>query len=142
MQYLKLFNSETQYNTYKTTADYVTPNICLVSGSSNVYYQKKIHSGNFYIKLSIYHPRTGALIQQYTFTFFITGELTWEECDNLIDTENTVKLRAYFDSYFNRPFFTLDPIDKEFPDGEYLPVTTYQLSDKIELNRTYEFQGM
>lgn len=142
MKHLKMFNSETEYNTYKLSSNYITPNVCLVGGSKTVYYQKKIHSGNFYIKVSVYHPMTGALVNQYTFTFFITGELTWEECDNLIDTTNTIKIRAFFDSYFNRPVFMLDAIDKEFPMNDYAPVNSLQLTDKIQLNYTYEFQSV
>lgn len=145
MKYLKLFKSEDEYNTYKTNPDYVTPNVCLVKTSTQkkMFFQPKIkepNGGNFYILLNRYHPLTGALLSQYTFTFYINYLLTWEECNNLVDTTNRVKILSGFISELNKPIITLLSVNnKEFLISENQCINDIQLSDNIILNNTYEF---
>ena len=42
MKYLKLFNSETEYITYKNSEDYITPNICIDKLAKKVWFNKKL----------------------------------------------------------------------------------------------------
>lgn len=146
MKYLKLFKTEDEYNTYKTNPDYITPNVCLVKNftQKKIFFQPKVKEstgGNFYILLNRYHPLTGALLNQYTFTFYINQLLTWEECNNLVDTTNRVKISSGFISGLNKPIITLLSIDdKKFNIPENTPVNNIPLSDNIILNNTYEFR--
>lgn len=107
-----------------------------------MFFQPKIKEptgGNFYILVKHYHPLTGAILIQYTFTFYINQLLTWEECNNLIDTTNSVKILASFIPALNKPVIGLEILNDEIMYGDYAPINYIPLSDNIILNHTYEF---
>jgi hypothetical protein len=42
MKYIKLFNSETEYTTYKNSENYITPNICVEKTKKRVFFNMKL----------------------------------------------------------------------------------------------------
>lgn len=42
MKYLKLFQNENEYLSYKDSSNYITPNVSMIFENRNIRYQKKI----------------------------------------------------------------------------------------------------
>lgn len=42
MKYLKLFNSENEYNSFKETSDFITPNVSFAKEENKIFYNPKM----------------------------------------------------------------------------------------------------
>ena len=59
MKYIKKFQTNADYQTYKGSSDYVTPNVSLVTGNKELFYNKKeITIIRFHTVQTIYNIKT------------------------------------------------------------------------------------
>ena len=92
----------------------------------------------FFCNCKVVHPRTGATIESYKFTFDLSTPAIWGEIAGTSDL-----LEMATTSVFQMPngntIISISTSNKELSSSTFFPDVDIYVSDQIEVGRTYEF---
>ena len=95
--------------------------------------------GEFYCRCVQYHPMTGAVMKDTTYTFEINGTATWKDCNGLYDNTNSVYIDVGILPNGKTVLSIVDSKRDEEVDIAYLP-SNISVTDNIIFGETYTFE--
>lgn len=129
MKYIKRFETNADYQAFKSSDDYLTPNLCAIEDIDDVVYQKLILP-----TFTIYNTNLG---QTYTYSF-VDG-MTWSE---FIESEyNTDNMFFVYDYSNDRKYVAHDKSSATSKGIEDMIEPSITISNKIIANKHYVTKG-
>ena len=94
-------------------------------------------SGEFYCRCVNYHPLTGAVRDDNTYTFVLDRQATWQDCNGLCDTSNSATINV-----LALPGGRLALFLNEIKEVStlYSPKNDISVTDYIIFGETYQFE--
>lgn len=139
MKYLKYFEQASAYEAYKTSSDYVLPNVSYVVENKGVWYEPAIMNyPDIILQEGNTYPEVGARLSQM-FNKYIT-----KYNRNIIqapydEPNKTIQFEIFLDYEINEERFNLIGFNKLDSDGNLIPDESIDLYDSLVEDDDYKY---